>query len=344
MVSEKEILLIQRLMSEGVDELSGEWWITAEGTTTFDDGDVGEYTHSVVAMEHALGVQLDEAGIPILPLEPLSDVAIKYLKQQEAPDEAIEYLREGADPCDYAIRTMDWIKVKDNTFQVNAFDHAAANRISAFLNERLDDDRGNILVDEVSTGRSWLVPAWMIMNHPGELDAILGYSSEHVMQKDDVIKLVSMISEDLVPLAIVAMEDEGEGDIKKEYEQRVKLKSLPDGIAEPSEIKQGLLFDKPGFSLRIRCETPEDGEPYYTMTCKFYKKSDEAEVEITPEMYERLWKETIPEKRMLKTRYNFGDWVVDDISEPESEKGIVAEIETDEEDEEVEIPDAFETA
>lgn len=338
MATEKEVLLIQRLLSEGADDLAGEWWITQDGDLTYDDGDVGQYAHQMKIMEHALGIQLDEAGIPILPMEPFTPLAIRYLKQQGAPEEAIEYFENGADAYPYAVTEMDWIHVKDNNFTVNELNNAAANRVSAFLNNQLNDDRGNILIEEYSSGSSRVIPAWMIMNHPDQLDAIIGYDNN--LTEDDIINLVSMISEDLVPLALSVMEQDEPEPVQKEYEQRIDLKQVPDGANNPSKIRQGLLFDKPGFNLRIRKET-KDGNDTYTLTCKFYKKSDESEVEITKDMFERLWPETLKPSRMNKTRYQYEDWVVDDIHEPASKNGIVAEIETETQDQQVDIPDEF---
>lgn len=150
--------------------------------------------------------------------------------------------------------------------------------------------------------------------------------------------IAEAFGERYVPLTIsVLMEEEGE--LAKEYEQRWKLKKLPDGCKSPSEIKQGKLFDKPGFNMRIRQETTEGKDPVYSMTLKFYEKSDEAEVTITKEMFDKLWPETIADQRMEKTRWRHGDWEIDEIRSPKERAGwIVAEIETAKKDKKIEPP------
>ncbi len=134
----------------------------------------------------------------------------------------------------------------------------------------------------------------------------------------------------------IMMEDEGE--LAKEFEQRWKLKTLPKGCKNPSHIKQGLLYEKPGFYMRIRKETKND-KSIYTLTLKFFEKSDESEVEITQEMFEKLWPDVDKTKIMEKTRYRHGDWEIDDITAPENKIGIVAEIETSKKNQKIEKPD-----
>jgi hypothetical protein len=51
MTTNKDIQLIRRLLLEGAEDLSGEWWIDDYGGTTFADGDIGDYTHAMVAFE-----------------------------------------------------------------------------------------------------------------------------------------------------------------------------------------------------------------------------------------------------------------------------------------------------
>jgi CYTH domain-containing protein len=131
-----------------------------------------------------------------------------------------------------------------------------------------------------------------------------------------------------------------DGEVHKEYEKRIKLKSMPDGCHDMVKIKQGLLIDKPGVQLRVR-ELKDDGNITYTMTCKFFKKSDESEVEITKDMFNKLWPEVVKGSEMEKDRWKYEDWVIDDISVPEDKKGIVAEIETETETEDVDTPKEF---
>lgn len=158
-----------------------------------------------------------------------------------------------------------------------------------------------------------------------------------------MLDLVKMVDKSLVPqvLGLLLEDDKAEGGVEKEFEQRWKLRKVPEGAKNPSKIRQGLLFEKPGFYLRIREETPEGGESKYTMTCKFFKTNDEAEVDITSEMFGKLWPETEKGKQMIKTRYRIGPWEIDDIESPPEKAGVVAELETDTKGEKVEPPENF---
>jgi CYTH domain-containing protein len=157
------------------------------------------------------------------------------------------------------------------------------------------------------------------------------------MTEYQILTLCKLLGFDVVPLAMAAVM-EADGNVEKEYEKRWKLKELPKGVKEPSEIKQGKLIDKPGFSMRIR-EEKKGSKATYTLTLKFYSKSDEAEMEISKEMFDKLWPEVLDEFKMEKTRYRLGRWEIDDIRTPAKMKGIVAEIELKSEKEKVNMPD-----
>lgn len=137
-----------------------------------------------------------------------------------------------------------------------------------------------------------------------------------------------------------ASDGKTEGETEKEFEQRWDLKSVPEKAHSPSEIQQGLLIEKDDCNLRVRKES-KDGKDFYTMTCKYYVKNDEAEVEITKEMFDRLWQEIPEASRMEKTRWRFGDWEIDDIRTPAKMKGVRAELETAKKDQKIEVPKEF---
>lgn len=207
MASDKDIRLIRRLLLEGAEDLSGEWWIDDSGDATFADGDVGDYTHAMVALEAALGIDLEDSNAPeIIPMEPLSPEAMAYLEEIDSPSEAVEFLKDGADPRDYAIIHMGWIRVMDNNFQVWTFDNGALVRIGDFLSEMTEDDSGNVNIEEHSTHDVYSVPAKMVLRQGSTVEAIKHYVRGVGRFRDEnVVKYVSAISEDLIPAAIEAI-------------------------------------------------------------------------------------------------------------------------------------------
>jgi CYTH domain-containing protein len=324
--------------------LNGEWWIDDSGASEFADGDIGDYNHAMRAFEGALSISLEDAP-EIIMFEPLTNEAIEWLKSQEASEEAIEYLKDGSDPRDYAMERLGWIRVQDGNFQVQSFDDEALSRIAGFLLDEVEDAEQSedmITIEQYSDNELFVLPIKLVASSAATTNGLKTYARKYGKFREDLaLELVRSISEDLVPKFLTVIEDQE--DVQKEYEQRFKLKSIPKNVKNPAEIKQGLLFDKSGFSLRIREEQSKNKGTIYTLTCKFFKKSDEAETEITKEMFNKLWNETIPSKRMEKTRYCFGsDWVIDDIRTPKSEKGVVAEIETAKNGQKIELPSEFE--
>jgi CYTH domain-containing protein len=325
--------------------LNGEWWIDDTGVSEFADDNIGDYNHAMHAFEGALGVSLEDPNAPeIIMFEPLTNEAIEWLRSQKASEEALEYLKDGSDPRDYAMERLGWIRVQDGNFQVQNFDDEALSRIAGFLFDEVESAEQSedmVTIEQYSNNELFILPIKLVVSSAAVADGLKTYANKYGKFREDLaLELIRSISEDLVPKFLAILEDE---DIQKEYEQRFELKSIPKNVKGASEIKQGLLFDKPGCALRIREEKTKNKEIVYTLTCKFFKKSDEAEVEITKEMFDKLWPETISSKRMEKTRYRFGsDWVIDDIRTPESEKRIVAEIETGKKDQAVELPSEFE--
>jgi len=105
-------------------------------------------------------------------------------------------------------------------------------------------------------------------------------------------------------------------------------------------IEQAFIAKADGTDVRVRKTTimGEDGDPEssYTMTAKHRPMNQEAETEISPEIYEGL----IPvfTSVMAKTRYKWKGWDVDDIHEGNDIGKIVAEYEYGEEDKTVAVP------
>jgi hypothetical protein len=327
--------------------MTGEWWIDVNGEALFAEGDIGDYNHAMHAFEAALEISLEDPKAPeMIVFDPLSDEAITWLKEQGSSAEAIEYLKDGSDPRDYALEKLGWIRVHDGNFQVMNFDDNAKERIAEFIaNELPDAEKSDeiITIEQNSDHELFTLPVNKIMHPDATADGLKWYVKRYGQFREErIITVLSDIYPRVVTEILAALtEEDTHGETNKEYEQRYELKELPDGLTDGSEIKQGLLFDKPGFSLRIRQEKTPKGNIEYTLTCKAFQRSDEAEVEITKTMYDKLWPETLPSKRMEKTRYKHNKWVIDDIKTPKDQAGIVAEIETDTPNSKITPPDEF---
>jgi len=146
--------------------LSGEWWLDSSGMATFADGDVGDYNHAMIAFQAALGIDLDLPEAPeLIPFESFSQEALKYLKKHNANSEAINYLKDGSDPRDYALEYMGWIRVHGDNFQVWDFNDDALDKIKnsdvweqADSPEELEDSDEHVLIEQSKNNKSWSVP------------------------------------------------------------------------------------------------------------------------------------------------------------------------------------------
>lgn len=154
--------------------LRGEWWIDEEGQTTFADGDMGESNHISVAFEAALGISLEDSDIPeMIPLEPLSKEAIEFLKERDTDPEAIEYLKDGSDPRDYALEHMGWIRVAGDNFQMWSFDDDALDRIQnsevwdgadVEYPTDLEESDEKVLIEQYQDNKTWSIPVKVLLN------------------------------------------------------------------------------------------------------------------------------------------------------------------------------------
>ena len=95
--------------------------------------------------------------------------------------------------------------------------------------------------------------------------------------------------------------------VQEEKELRIPLEELPPEVEESSKskvIEQGFISKVDACDVRIRsCEDK------YTMTAKFRPLNQEAETEITKEMFDALWPATTD--KMKKTRYDYKGWEID---------------------------------
>lgn len=124
-------------------------------------------------------------------------------------------------------------------------------------------------------------------------------------------------------------------ELEKEHERRWDLNSLPEGLGEPSTIRQGMMCEGEDGYARIR---EQDGK--YTMTAKYFPSHDEAETEISKEIFETLWPHVEKKQTKKRYKYNAGDdheWVIDQMDDG----SIVAEVETSRKNGKVEVPEEF---
>lgn len=124
-------------------------------------------------------------------------------------------------------------------------------------------------------------------------------------------------------------------ELAKEHERRWDLNSLPEGIGEPSVIKQGMIIEGKDGYARIR---EQDGK--YTMTAKNFQSHDEAEMEISKAIFDDLWSKVSKQQTKKRYKFNAGDdheWVIDEMEDGK----IVAECETDRKNGKIEVPEEF---
>lgn len=111
--------------------------------------------------------------------------------------------------------------------------------------------------------------------------------------------------------------------VQQEKELRVPLMELPQEVKDSGsgdQIQQGFISEAPNCDVRIR----KRGDKY-TMTSKFRPLHQEAEMEISKEMFDALW--PIVTRTQNKTRYDYNGWEVDVMEDG----SIVAEYEYDKE-------------
>lgn len=132
MSTEKEILLINRLLSEGSNELNGEYWI-------------------------------DSVGNP-------------KLMTEDTP--------RNDDYDDYEVfGELEWIHVEDAHFKTWTLNKRSLSTIVSFLNEKLDDDSGSIVIEQASNGEVWSVPTKVVLCEGITPEDIARYASGDLHQQ-----------------------------------------------------------------------------------------------------------------------------------------------------------------
>jgi hypothetical protein len=171
-------------MTKRFAALSGEWWLDETGNEQYADGDVGDYNHAFTALSSALGVDLEDPSAPeIIAFDSLSEQAVKWLLENGASPEAVEYFKNGADPRDYAVEQMGWIRIAGDNAQCFNFDQNALERIADFACSQLEEmgldpaQAGSIYVEEGSTGGTWSIQ-YALLCKPGiQVEAVKHLSS-----------------------------------------------------------------------------------------------------------------------------------------------------------------------
>lgn len=113
---------------------SGEWWIDDFGIAEFADGDIGDTNHSIQAFEAMVGFSLMDSDVPeMIPLEPLSQEAVKYLKDYGVEDDVIAYLQDGGDPREWAIQHRGWIRLAGGAAELWELDNGTLDVLRSGL-------------------------------------------------------------------------------------------------------------------------------------------------------------------------------------------------------------------
>jgi len=129
--------------------------------------------------------------------------------------------------------------------------------------------------------------------------------------------------------------DDMSGTVHKENEKRFELSELPDECKDlkPTLIKQGTLRQCNNGNnnivayARIRMKKEADDEPKYSLGVKHYPLHQEAETEVSKEMFDSFYPDNVdrPEEKL---RYSLpGKW---DVDVKDSGNKIVAECEANE--------------
>jgi len=136
--------------------------------------------------------------------------------------------------------------------------------------------------------------------------------------------------------------DDMSGEVHKEREKRVELSEAPPEIkdVQPTIIKQGMLRevrddvkDKSIAYSRIRMKQEYGKEPAYSLGVKNLPLQQEAETEISKQMFDCFYPDNL-DKPQEKKRYSLSNgWDVDIVDDG----GIYAEYEHGK-DEDVEVP------
>ena len=118
-----------------IAQLTEEDFIDEDGNSLAADGDIGDYNHDMRAMEHILGMSLD--NMEELPSLSPEDLSQEQLNQIEAnfPGFMENVWTGKLLPKEFAVINMGWIRVIDSNFEVQNVDEGALGRIVDYIYE-----------------------------------------------------------------------------------------------------------------------------------------------------------------------------------------------------------------
>jgi len=145
------------------------------------------------------------------------------------------------------------------------------------------------------------------------------------------MKHLALIQSEFLKLA---QDDDMSGTVHEEREARLTLTELPEEVMNKKStlIKQGVLRevrddnDKMISYARIRMKQEPNEEPIYSLGVKNFPLHQEAETEISKEMFDSFFPDNLL-KPQVKHRYKTDDgWEIDQV---DTDGGIYAEYEHD---------------
>jgi hypothetical protein len=146
----------------------GEWWLDDCGYETFADGDVGDANHEKIALEAALGLSDEnEEDEEFYNAPPLTPAQVKKLRARGVDERALKFFsKRGADPRDYAVEFMGWVRVKGKNMEMFNLDDERLSNIQGadFWDEFDGDSEETVFVEERSTGQTWDIPMKVLLN------------------------------------------------------------------------------------------------------------------------------------------------------------------------------------
>ena len=112
------------------------------------------------------------------------------------------------------------------------------------------------------------------------------------------------------------------GQVHEERERRVELSELPAEVEglKPTIIKQGVLRevgsgDNVKAYARVRMKKEPGEDPVYSLGVKHFGRSEEAETEISKQMFEAFYPDNL-DKPQSKKRYELkSGWEIDEIDD-----------------------------
>lgn len=117
-------------------DLVDEDFIDQDGEALAADGDIGDYNHDMRAMEHIIFSSLEDAeDIPSLDPQDLTEEQLQQI-EVNFPGFMESVWTGQLLPKEFAVRSLGWIRVSDNRFEVQQVDEDVLQRIANYIYER----------------------------------------------------------------------------------------------------------------------------------------------------------------------------------------------------------------